>query len=159
MNDIAEQAKTISEFTANSKLANQIQKGQQVVHLAQNVISKAETVATKLNSGDILGSVSELLGLSSPTGLQFTLETVTLPPPTFSVVSFELREHYSEPYCLSVHLTSPLPTIDATQVLDQKVKFTVWQSGKAERVISGIVSSFTQGDSGFEQTHYFLEIR
>ncbi|WP_143531355.1 hypothetical protein, partial [Rodentibacter rarus] len=87
MNDIAEHAKTISEFTGNYKLANQIQKGQQVVHLAQNVISKAETIATKLNSGDILGSVSELLGLSSPTGLQFTLETVTLPPSTFSVVS------------------------------------------------------------------------
>ncbi|MFZ7163859.1 contractile injection system protein, VgrG/Pvc8 family, partial [Avibacterium avium] len=159
MNDIAEQAKTISELTGNSKLANQIQKGQQIVHLAQNVMNKAETVAAKLNSGDILGSVSELLNSSSPTGLQFTLEALSLPATTFSVISFELREGYSEPYCLTVQLSSPLDAIDASQVLDQKVKFTVWQSGKVERVISGIVSSFTQGESGFEQTHYFLEIR
>ncbi|UXN36534.1 type VI secretion system tip protein VgrG [Avibacterium paragallinarum] len=159
MNDIAEQAKTISELTGNSKLANQIQKGQQIVHLAQNVMNKAETVAAKLNSGDILGSVSELLNSSSPTGLQFTLEALSLPATTFSVISFELREGYSEPYCLTVHLSSSLDAIDASQVLDQKVKFTLWQSGKVERVISGIVSSFTEGESGFEQTHYFLEIR
>ncbi|WP_039156758.1 hypothetical protein, partial [Gallibacterium anatis] len=69
MNDIAEQAKTISELTGNSKLANQIQKGQQIVHLAQNVMNKAETVPAKLNSGDILSAVSELLNSSSPTGL------------------------------------------------------------------------------------------
>ncbi|MFZ7243576.1 hypothetical protein ACLSZ5_10560, partial [Avibacterium avium] len=117
MNEIVEQAKTISELTGNSKLANQIQKGQQIVHLAQNVMNKAETVAAKLNSGDILSAVSELLSSSSPTGLQFTLEALSLPATTFSVISFELREGYSEPYCLTVHLSSSLDAIDASQVL------------------------------------------
>ncbi|WP_052125206.1 type VI secretion system tip protein VgrG [Gallibacterium anatis] len=132
---------------------------EKILHLSQSLQSKGKQLATQLSSGKLLDAVSDLLSSSSPTGLQFTLEALSLPATTFSVISFELREGYSEPYCLTVHLSSSLDRIDASQVLDQKVKFTVWQSGKVERVISGIVSSFTQGESGFEQTHYFLEIR
>ena len=164
--DVIDGVSDLVELTGAEKLSKPLSdiktvvgNAEKVLNLSQHTLTKGSQLAGQLSSGNVLGAVSGLLGISSPTGLQFTLETVTLPPSTFSVVSFELREHYSEPYCLTVQLSSPLDAIEASQVLDQKVKFTVWQSGKAERVISGIVSSFTQGDSGFEQTHYFLEIR
>lgn len=97
-------------------------------------------------------------GLGTPSGLQFTFEVTGLPPMTFSVVSFDYRAHYSELYSLSLHLTSSLPSIPADSVLEQSGCLTIWQDGQSIQTLSGMVSSFAQGDSGFIQTAYFLEV-
>ncbi|MFZ7173190.1 hypothetical protein, partial [Avibacterium volantium] len=140
--DVIDGVSDLVELTGAEKLSKPLSdiktvvgNAEKVLNLSPYTLSKGSQLAVQLSSGNVLGAVSGLLGISSPTGLQFTLETVTLPPSTFSVISFELREGYSEPYCLTVHLSSSLDAIDASQVLDQKVKFTVWQSGKVERVI------------------------
>lgn len=93
------------------------------------------------------------------TGLQFTLKTIILPPQTFSVVAFEFHEAFSSPFILHVQLASADPAIDFSDVLDEDASLTIWQNGVPQRSITGLVSDFEQGDTGFHRTRYSMVIR
>ena len=97
--------------------------------------------------------------MANLTGLQFTVTFGDLPASTFAVVDFELREALNAPFSLSINLASPQPGIAFGTILDQTCELQVWYDGILQRRISGIVSRFTQGDTGFRRTRYHAEVR
>ena len=121
--------------------------------------SSASSLATSLPSslGEGLDAISSFLN-KSPSGLQFTLQAGNLPPNTFKVVSFEYREAYSTPFEINLLLSSPQSAVNFSDVLDNQATLSIWRNGELLRSVSGMVSSFEQGDSGFRQTFYRMEI-
>ena len=121
--------------------------------------SSASSLATSLPSslGGGLDAISSFLN-KSPSGLQFTLQAGNLPPNTFKVVSFEYREAYSTPFEINLLLSSPQSAVNFSDVLDNQATLSIWRNGELLRSVSGMVSSFEQGDSGFRQTFYRMEI-
>ncbi|KML64593.1 type VI secretion system tip protein VgrG [Pectobacterium peruviense] len=97
--------------------------------------------------------------MANSTGLQFTVQVGALPASTFAVVDFQLSEALNQPFALSLNLASPLPGIDFGGVLDQPCELLVWYEGEFQRRVSGIVSAFAQGDTGFRRTRYQAEVR
>ncbi|MCI4117061.1 type VI secretion system tip protein VgrG, partial [Dickeya dianthicola] len=93
------------------------------------------------------------------TGLQFTVKVGALPETTFAVVDFELSEALNQPFALSLNLASSQADIDFGAVLDQPCELRVWYEGELQRRVSGIVSRFAQGDTGFRRTRYQAEVR
>ena len=121
--------------------------------------SSASSLATSLPSslGGGLDAIPSFLN-KSPSGLQFTLQAGNLPPNTFKVVSFEYREAYSTPFEINLLLSSPQSAVNFSDVLDNQATLSIWRNGELLRSVSGMVSSFEQGDSGFRQTFYRMEI-
>ncbi|MCH7301398.1 type VI secretion system tip protein VgrG [Pseudomonas capeferrum] len=72
----------------------------------------------------------------------------------FEVVSFELNEAISTPYQLNLELISFDDGVDFGQLLDKPVLFTIWRGKRALRYVHGLVSTFSQGDTGFCRTRY-----
>ncbi|MCI4238892.1 type VI secretion system tip protein VgrG [Dickeya dianthicola] len=97
--------------------------------------------------------------MANSTGLQFTVKVGALPDTTFVVVDFELGEVLNQPFALSLNLASSQPGIDFGAVLDQPCELMVWYEGELQRRVSGIVSRFAQGDTGFRRTRYQAEVR
>ncbi|KHT12641.1 type VI secretion protein VgrG [Pectobacterium brasiliense] len=97
--------------------------------------------------------------MANSTGLQFTVKVGALPTSTFAVVDFQLSEALNQPFALSLNLASALPGIDFGAVLDQPCELLVWYEGALQRRVSGIVSAFAQGDTGFRRTRYQAEVR
>ncbi|BES85636.1 type VI secretion system tip protein TssI/VgrG [Pectobacterium araliae] len=97
--------------------------------------------------------------MANSTGLQFTVTVGALPASTFAVVDFQLSEALNQPFALSLNLASPLPSIDFGAVLDQPCELLVWYEGELKRRVSGMVSAFAQGDTGFRRTRYQAEVR
>ncbi|MFP1727788.1 type VI secretion system tip protein TssI/VgrG [Lonsdalea quercina] len=97
--------------------------------------------------------------MANSTGLQFTVKVGALPDTTFAVVDFELSEALNQPFALSLNLASSQPGIDFGAVLDQPCELLLWYGGELQRRVSGIVSRFAQGDTGFRRTRYQAEVR
>ncbi|WP_233977233.1 type VI secretion system Vgr family protein [Pectobacterium versatile] len=97
--------------------------------------------------------------MANSTGLQFTVKVGALPESTFAVVDFQLSEALNQPFALSLNLASALPGIDFGAVLDQPCALLVWYEGELQRRVSGIISAFAQGDTGFRRTRYQAEVR
>ncbi|MEI7125110.1 type VI secretion system tip protein VgrG [Pectobacterium versatile] len=97
--------------------------------------------------------------MANSTGLQFTVKVGALPASTFAVVDFQLSEALNQPFSLSLNLASALPGIDFGAVLDQPCELLVWYEGELKRRVSGIISAFAQGDTGFRRTRYQAEVR
>ncbi|MFJ4347724.1 type VI secretion system Vgr family protein [Pseudomonas sp. NPDC089401] len=72
----------------------------------------------------------------------------------FEVVSFELKEAISAPFTLELELISFEPDIDFGQLLDKPGVFTIWDGEGPVRYVHGLVSRFSQGESGFYRTYY-----
>ncbi|MDP9513311.1 type VI secretion system tip protein TssI/VgrG, partial [Pseudomonas protegens] len=87
--------------------------------------------------------------------LQFTFSVLTAQV-AFEVVEFTLEEALSEPFRLTLELASDNGAIDFGQILDQPALLTIWQGGLQVRHVHGLVSSFTQGKTGFRRTRYRL---
>ncbi|PZP10431.1 type VI secretion system secreted protein VgrG [Pseudomonas sp. NFPP10] len=85
--------------------------------------------------------------------LKFTFSVVAAQV-EFEVVEFTLEEGVCLPYRLTLELASDTPDIDFAHVLDQPAVLTIWQGGTAVRYVHGLVSSFTQGTTGFRRTRY-----
>nr|WP_207783136.1 MULTISPECIES: type VI secretion system tip protein VgrG [Pectobacterium] len=102
---------------------------------------------------------SEGINVANSTGLQFTVKVGALPASTFAVVDFQLSEALNQPFALSLNLASALPGIDFGAVLDQPCELLVWYEGELKRRVSGIISAFAQGDTGFRRTRYQAEVR
>ncbi|KHS84635.1 type VI secretion system tip protein VgrG [Pectobacterium carotovorum] len=97
--------------------------------------------------------------MANSTGLQFTVKVGALPASTFAVVDFQLSEALNQPFALSLNLASALPDVDFGAVLDQPCELMVWYEGVLQRRVSGIVSAFAQGDTGFRRTRYQADVR
>ncbi|WP_368679006.1 type VI secretion system tip protein TssI/VgrG [Dickeya oryzae] len=97
--------------------------------------------------------------MANSTGLQFTVKIGALADTTFTVVDFELSEALNQPFALSLSLASSQADIDFGAVLDQPCELLVWYEGELQRRVSGIVSRFAQGDTGFRRTRYQAEVR
>lgn len=67
----------------------------------------------------------------------------------FEVVSFELKEELSQPFKLTLKLISFEYDVDFGHLLDKPVLFTICDSERPVRYVHGLVSSFSQGESGF----------
>ncbi|NBF13585.1 contractile injection system protein, VgrG/Pvc8 family, partial [Pseudomonas sp. Fl4BN1] len=85
--------------------------------------------------------------------LKFTFSVLTAQV-AFEVVEFTLEEGLSEPYRLTLELASANSAIDFGQILDQPSVLTIWQGSTQVRHVHGLVSSFTQGTTGFRRTRY-----
>ncbi len=97
--------------------------------------------------------------MAHQTGLQFTVQVGNLPDATFAVASFTHHETLNEPFCLQLALASQQPDLDFAAILDQPCTLYIWSDGQLQRRISGIVSQFSQGDSGFRRTRYLADVR
>ncbi|POE00797.1 type VI secretion system Vgr family protein [Pectobacterium odoriferum] len=97
--------------------------------------------------------------MANSTGLQFTVKVGALEAGTFAVVDFRLDEGLNRPFSLSLSLASVLPDVDFGAVLDQPCELMMWYEGELKRRVSGIISGFTQGDTGFRRTRYQMEVR
>jgi type VI secretion system secreted protein VgrG len=84
--------------------------------------------------------------------LRFTFEP--LKGDHFEVVSFTLEEGLSQPFKLELELVSHNAAIDFNRVLDLAALFTLWRGDTPVRYVHGLVSLFTQGDTGFRRTRY-----
>ena len=84
--------------------------------------------------------------------LRFTFEP--LKGDAFDVVSFTLEEGLSQPFKLRLELASHNAAIDFNNVLDLAGLFTIWRGEMPVRYVHGLVSLFTQGDTGFHRTRY-----
>ena len=84
--------------------------------------------------------------------LRFTFEP--LKGDSFDVVSFTLEEGLSEPFKLELELASHNAAIDFNRVLDLPGLFTIWRGETPVRYVHGLVSLFSQGDTGFRRTRY-----
>ncbi|TCK61071.1 contractile injection system protein, VgrG/Pvc8 family, partial [Celerinatantimonas diazotrophica] len=96
--------------------------------------------------------------MAEPSGLQFTLTIEGLTDPSLQVVSFTGQEALSTPFAFTVQLASRNDQLDAATLIDQPATLTVWQDGDAQQRWSGIVSTFTRGDTGFHHTRYALTL-
>ncbi|MBV4536491.1 type VI secretion system Vgr family protein [Pseudomonas urmiensis] len=85
--------------------------------------------------------------------LRYSLQTL-VGDAAFEVVSFTLDEALSTPFKLNLELVSADADVDFAQLLDQPVLFTIWHGPRPVRYVHGLVSSFSQGDSGFSRTRY-----
>ncbi len=72
----------------------------------------------------------------------------------FEVVSFELDEAISTPFQLQLELISFEDDVDFGQLLDKPVLFTIWRGERPLRYVHGLVSTFSQGETGFHRTRY-----
>ncbi|MFJ4153255.1 type VI secretion system Vgr family protein [Pseudomonas sp. NPDC089752] len=72
----------------------------------------------------------------------------------FEVVSFTLTEELCKPFALNLELVSHEDDIDFGRLLDKPVLFTIWKGERPLRYVHGLVSSFSQGESGFYRTYY-----
>ncbi|KRP59176.1 type VI secretion system Vgr family protein [Pseudomonas trivialis] len=84
--------------------------------------------------------------------VRFTFEP--LKGDVFDVVSFKLEEGLSMPFKLELELASHNAAIDFNNVLDLAALFTLWRGETPVRYVHGLVSLFSQGDTGFRRTRY-----
>ncbi|NWD09738.1 contractile injection system protein, VgrG/Pvc8 family, partial [Pseudomonas gingeri] len=84
--------------------------------------------------------------------LRFTFDP--LQGDAFDVVSFELEEGLSQLFELRLDLASHDPAIDFNRILDLPALFTIWRAETPVRYVHGLVSRFTQLDTGFRRTRY-----
>ncbi|KNX78274.1 type VI secretion protein VgrG [Pseudomonas sp. 250J] len=91
--------------------------------------------------------------MPSQSDLRYTFESLA-GNAEFEVVSFELKEEISAPFTLELELISFEPDIDFGQLLDKPIVFTIWDDNGPLRHVHGLVSRFSQGESGFYRTYY-----
>src|SRR5699024_375809 len=75
------------------------------------------------------------------------------------VTEFELHEGLSQLFTLTLTVVSPNSALDMQRLLLQKVIFTVFTHGIAQRQVVGIITELKRGTSGFHRTFYTLLIR
>lgn len=93
------------------------------------------------------------------TGLYFSCQIGTLPIETFDVTEFNLSEGLSELFTLTLTLVSTSDSIDMQSQLLQSAVLTITVDGDVKRIVTGVVTSAEQGDSGFRRTYYYLTVR
>lgn len=93
------------------------------------------------------------------TGLVFTCKIGSLDAAVFAVAEFELQEHLSELFTLTLLVTSGDANIDYRAQLDLPASLTVKLYGVEQRTVRGIVSHISRGNTNRQQTRYHIIIR
>ncbi|MCE2572823.1 type VI secretion system Vgr family protein [Motilimonas eburnea] len=96
--------------------------------------------------------------MADNTGLQFTLTCEGLPPDSFAVTEFSGHEALGAPFEFTIQLASRRDDIAPTELVDGNATLTWWQDGQPTRYVHGVVSAFTQQDTGFHHTLYQLSL-
>lgn len=91
--------------------------------------------------------------MPSQSDLRFTFQPLA-GRSEFEVVSFELDEAISMPFQLKLELVSFEDDVDFGQLLDKPVLFTIWRGERPLRYVHGLVSTFSQGETGLHRTRY-----
>ena len=92
--------------------------------------------------------------MASQSDLRYSFQPLLAGGASFEVVSFTLDEALSTPFALHLELISFSHDVDFGKLLDKPVLFTVWRGEQPVRYVHGLVSSFSQGESGFHRTRY-----
>jgi type VI secretion system secreted protein VgrG len=72
----------------------------------------------------------------------------------FEVIEFTLDESLSKPFKLDLKLASFDAELDFGTLLDKPALLTIWRGDTPVRYVHGLISSLTQGDTGFRRTRY-----
>ena len=72
----------------------------------------------------------------------------------FEVIEFTLDEGLSKPFTLMLQLASFDAELDFGTLLDKPALLTIWRGDSPVRYVHGLISSLTQGDTGFRRTRY-----
>lgn len=72
----------------------------------------------------------------------------------FEVVSFTLDEALSTPFRLVLELVSYEDNVDFAHLLDKPALFTILRGQRPMRYVHGLISAFSQGDTGNCRTRY-----
>ena len=72
----------------------------------------------------------------------------------FEVIEFTLDESLSQPFTLALQLASFDAELDFGTLLDKPALLTIWRGDTPVRYVHGLISSLTQGDTGFRRTRY-----
>lgn len=92
--------------------------------------------------------------MASQSDLRYSFQPLLAGGASFEVVSFTLDEALSTPFALHLELISFSHDVDFGKLLDKPVLFTVWRGEQPVRYVHGLVSSFSQDESGFHRTRY-----
>ncbi|MFO6422431.1 type VI secretion system Vgr family protein [Motilimonas sp. KMU-193] len=96
--------------------------------------------------------------MADNTGLQFTLVCENLPPDTFVVTAFSGNEALGAPFNFNIQLASRRDDITPAELVDDNATLTWWQDGQPTRFVHGVISAFTQKDTGHHHTLYQLSL-
>ncbi|HIF9401485.1 TPA: type VI secretion system Vgr family protein [Photobacterium damselae] len=92
------------------------------------------------------------------TGLQFTFTVEGCETSTFAVTEFRGNDGLSLPFSFLIELASREPFIGPDEIVDNNCTLTVWRDGECQQEWHGIVSAFSQGDTGHRHTLYQVEM-
>ncbi|SUB52171.1 type VI secretion system tip protein TssI/VgrG [Pasteurella testudinis] len=167
----AQQLGSVAELVGADKVAKKVGQAQQVAGQVQSAVQLGSAVVSRVqslggNSSAVTAAAGSIPGIASvlsllqksPTGLQFTLTCQNQPDGTFQVLEFAHQERYNSLYELDVLVTSKEAALDLSAVLDNRASFKIWTNGEVQRQIHGMVTAVEQGDSGFHQSYYRLQL-
>lgn len=96
--------------------------------------------------------------VSMATGLQFTFTVEGCETSTFAVTEFRGNDGLSLPFSFLIELASREPFIGPDEIVDNNCTLTVWRDGECQQEWHGIVSAFSQGDTGHRHSLYQAEM-
>ena len=91
--------------------------------------------------------------MPSQSDLSFCFEPLASRTP-FEVVSFTLEETLSTPFKLTLELICYRVDVDFAELIDKPALFTICRDQQPVRYVHGLISSLSQGESGFYRTRY-----
>lgn len=96
--------------------------------------------------------------MARQTGLQFTFELDGLSSDTFRVIEFSGEDALSTPFNFVIKLASREDDIAPEDTVDRNGILKIWRNGELQQFFNGIVSSFSQSDSGHHHTFYKVSL-
>ncbi|WP_099431115.1 type VI secretion system Vgr family protein [Pseudomonas mosselii] len=91
--------------------------------------------------------------MTRQSNLSYRFEPLASQDP-FEVVSFTLDEALSTPFRLVLELVSYEDNVDFAHLLDKPALFTILRGQRPMRHVHGLISAFSQGDTGSCRTRY-----
>ncbi|MBC3453003.1 type VI secretion system tip protein VgrG [Pseudomonas mosselii] len=91
--------------------------------------------------------------MPNQSNLSYRFEPLASQAP-FEVVSFTLDEALSTPFRLVLELVSYEDNVDFAHLLDKPALFTILRGQRPMRHVHGLISAFSQGDTGSCRTRY-----
>ena len=91
--------------------------------------------------------------MTRQSNLSYRFEPLASQDP-FEVVSFTLDEALSTPFRLVLELVSYEDNVDFAHLLDKPALFTILRGQRPMRHVHGLISAFSQGDTGNYRTRY-----
>ncbi|MCE0916238.1 type VI secretion system tip protein TssI/VgrG, partial [Pseudomonas sp. NMI760_13] len=91
--------------------------------------------------------------MPNQSNLSYRFEPLASQDP-FEVVSFTLDEALSTPFKLVLELVSYEDNVDFGHLLDKPALFTILRGQRPMRYVHGLISAFSQGDTGNCRTRY-----